>query len=60
MWPPIRVLKQVTQQDLTDLGSNAAEQTVKEDNESAFLKCSNKELLKQMRGDYEICLMYMN
>ena len=41
--PPFRLQKQVTQQDLNDLASNAAEQTV-EENESAFLTCSKIEL----------------
>ena len=54
LWPPFRLPKPVTQQDLTDQASNATEQTAEEKNESAFLTCSNKELLKQMRVDYEL------
>ena len=41
LWPPFRLPKPVTQQDLTDQASNATEQTAEEKNESAFLTCSN-------------------
>ena len=46
----------MTEQDLTDLASNTAEQAEEEDNEStnAFLTGSNKERLKQLRVDHEL------